>query len=294
MTPGRWSVVVVDIRYHLASIVAVFLALGLGILIGAALQGGKGLEQQERWLASLEHELQTLRRSKEESAALLREVGAERDRYKAFAAHLSEGAMRGLLDGERAALVVFGGEAAAAGRVEDVLRRSGASLVRKAAVAPAASEADLIRLLTPLEGGSEGTGGGGGSKAPGAALAAALVGGPQVGFAVVDEPSFTLQAMSDERPTIAVMVLGSRSERHREVAAQLARALGDAGVRTAAVVLDEGAWMQALERWGIPFVAHFGTPMGELSLVVSLETGEAAGFGLGEGRAPWPAGGAFR
>src|SRR5690606_21988860 len=102
---------------------AVFLALGLGILVGAALSGDEGLEQQERWLASLESELQSLRESEERNAERLRQTGVERDRYKEFAAYLSGIAMRGLLDGERAALVVFGSESAAAGRVEDVLRQ---------------------------------------------------------------------------------------------------------------------------------------------------------------------------
>ena len=42
---------VVDIRYHLASLVAVFFALGLGILVGMSLaSGGQGSELREQWM----------------------------------------------------------------------------------------------------------------------------------------------------------------------------------------------------------------------------------------------------
>ncbi len=273
---------VVDIRYHLASIVAVFLALGLGILVGAALSGGEGLEQQERWLAALESELQSLRETGERNASLLRQTGAERDRYKAFAAELSEVVMRGVLDGERAALVVLGADTASAARVEDILRQGGAQVVRKASVALSWTEADLVRLLAPPEGRA--------AENAGLALAAALIGQPASGFTSVESPAITFQALSSEQPTIAALVLGGHPDRFREIAASLAAALKTQGIRTAAVVLDEDAWNPTLGQWDVPYVAHFGTPMGDLSLVVLLGgAGGSGGFGLGDGRALWPA-----
>jgi hypothetical protein len=46
---------ILDIRYHIASLVAVFLALGLGILIGASLlDEGRLLESQEKLIVGLE------------------------------------------------------------------------------------------------------------------------------------------------------------------------------------------------------------------------------------------------
>ena len=278
---------VVDIRYHLASLVAVFLALGLGILIGAALLGGDGLERQERWLASLERELQSLREAREQNAALLEKAGAELELYKAFAARLSDEAMRGLLGGERAALVAFGGDASATAGVEDLLQRSGATIVRKATVAPSFSETELVRLLGPLQ-----TEALGAVKPPaqkaGAALAAALAGEPGAGFAAARSPAFSLEALPDGTPSIAVVVLGARPERHPEAAWELVQALKAHGIRTAAVVVDETAWSPALPEWGIPFVTHFDTPMGRLSLVYALRAGEAGGFGFEPGRSPWP------
>lgn len=48
---------IIDIRYHIASLVAVFLALGIGILIGSALLGNDALvSEQEKMLSRLELE----------------------------------------------------------------------------------------------------------------------------------------------------------------------------------------------------------------------------------------------
>jgi len=52
---------ILDIRYHIASLVAVFLALGLGILIGASLlDEGRLVESQEKLIVGLEKRFDTL------------------------------------------------------------------------------------------------------------------------------------------------------------------------------------------------------------------------------------------
>ena len=48
----------IDIRYHIASIVAVFLALGLGVLIGSTIVGDDLLvDQQKKLLDRLKNSL---------------------------------------------------------------------------------------------------------------------------------------------------------------------------------------------------------------------------------------------
>ncbi len=77
---------VVDIRYHLASLVAVFFALGLGILVGMSLaSGGQGRELGEQWIQAIEKELEALRLERREVAGRLAAAEAERDLYRAFA-----------------------------------------------------------------------------------------------------------------------------------------------------------------------------------------------------------------
>ncbi|SHG36776.1 Copper transport outer membrane protein, MctB [Thermosyntropha lipolytica DSM 11003] len=52
----------VDIRYHIATIIAVFLALGLGILIGSTIKGdGILVDQQQKIIDRLENEFKVLR-----------------------------------------------------------------------------------------------------------------------------------------------------------------------------------------------------------------------------------------
>jgi len=57
---------IIDLKYHIASLVAVFLALGLGILIGSTVSGGDAIIEQQQQLAdNLEQQLEELREKNE-------------------------------------------------------------------------------------------------------------------------------------------------------------------------------------------------------------------------------------
>lgn len=57
---------IIDLKYHIASLVAVFLALGLGILIGSTVSGGDAIiEQQQQIADKLEQQLEELRQKNE-------------------------------------------------------------------------------------------------------------------------------------------------------------------------------------------------------------------------------------
>lgn len=65
---------IIDIRYHIASLVAVFLALGLGILIGSALLGNDALvSEQEKMISRLEKEFDRLKMEQKNMVELVRE-----------------------------------------------------------------------------------------------------------------------------------------------------------------------------------------------------------------------------
>jgi len=50
---------IIDLRYHIVSLVAVFLALGIGILVGSTVLGGDTLvKQQEELAGRLEQHLE--------------------------------------------------------------------------------------------------------------------------------------------------------------------------------------------------------------------------------------------
>lgn len=65
---------IIDIRYHIASLVAVFLALGLGILIGSALLGNDALvSEQEKMISRLEKEFDRMKMEQKNKDELVRE-----------------------------------------------------------------------------------------------------------------------------------------------------------------------------------------------------------------------------
>lgn len=53
---------VIDLKYHLTTIIAIFLALGIGILVGSAMIGDDGIvREQQKLIVQIEDDLQILR-----------------------------------------------------------------------------------------------------------------------------------------------------------------------------------------------------------------------------------------
>jgi Copper transport outer membrane protein, MctB len=116
---------VFDLRYHVASLAAVFIALVIGIFVGVGLSGRGLLEDTER--RNLEEVIDRLNRQSELQQARIDELAAaaqyERATYEAV--------MDGRLDGARVALVFVGPvDGAVRANVEDALERAGGALAR--------------------------------------------------------------------------------------------------------------------------------------------------------------------
>lgn len=110
-------------RYHTASLIAVFLALAIGILIGAEF-GGDALTQTRK---DLEHSLVgNLQDARSEAAELDGELG----RSEEFGERVYPVLTRGELSGMEIGIVAFGGlPGDITGAVEDALGPTGAKLV---------------------------------------------------------------------------------------------------------------------------------------------------------------------
>lgn len=66
---------IIDLKYHIASLTAVFLALGIGIFIGTTLIGNDVMtKQQEKLVTSLQGEFATLRDENKKTAEALAEM----------------------------------------------------------------------------------------------------------------------------------------------------------------------------------------------------------------------------
>jgi Copper transport outer membrane protein, MctB len=110
-------------RYHTASLIAVFLALAIGILIGAQF-GGDALTNTRR---DLEHSLVG---NLQDARSRADELSAELNRSNEFGERVYPVLTRNRLQGKRLAIVALGGlPGDLTGEVEDALSPTGAKLV---------------------------------------------------------------------------------------------------------------------------------------------------------------------
>jgi hypothetical protein len=108
-----------DFRYHVATLAAVFLALGIGILIGTAFVGAPIVQRQTGLIGRLEKNVADLRRET-----------AETDRSEEVLRALLPGTVRGKLAGQRVLVVQAGAYADAAAQAEEALQLAGAEVIR--------------------------------------------------------------------------------------------------------------------------------------------------------------------
>jgi hypothetical protein len=121
-----------DLRYHLASLMSVFLALAVGIVVGVSLGGS---ERQAATIQRVQQDVAAIRaedsRLKEVNAELRRLLAARDEAQQA----LLPLAVRGRLAGNRVALLIVGEAAALSAPVLRALRLAGAEVVLTARLA---------------------------------------------------------------------------------------------------------------------------------------------------------------
>lgn len=134
----------VDFRYHLVSIIAVFLALAVGIVVGTAALNGPVLDSLRGSITRLTEDKRTL----ESDVDTLRgEVQASDD----FAVEVAPSLLRGSLSGERVLLVVTPDTPAdLAERLVPLLGEAGASVTGQLTVLPALSDPEQRLLIEDL------------------------------------------------------------------------------------------------------------------------------------------------
>ncbi len=272
---------VVDIRYHLASLVAVFLALGLGILVGTSLSGGEA--RQEAWLSSLERELSELQLRRTEMAARLASAEQERDLYVRFADSVREALSTGALSNERAAVVVLGDDRSGLDSVREALKQAGAQIVRTAHVRSSWNDRTdhFLALLTPDAPRAK--------ASAGALLASAIAGNGSDLFTTIDSPTLWLEATSAEPATLVTFLVDDSDGAYVSLFSQAVEALEASNVQAAVVAIGGNErWQRLAVERGVPYVAHWQSPLGRLSLVHLISQHEAGVFGLGEDLSAWP------
>jgi hypothetical protein len=113
---------VIDFRYHIVSLIAVFLALGLGILMGSSVLSGQLVER-------FEQDLSRARESRQQALTRAGELRDELDQQRVILEQIAPLVLEGRLTGRRILLVRGPVELEWSDRVRDVLVRAGAEPV---------------------------------------------------------------------------------------------------------------------------------------------------------------------
>ncbi len=281
----------VDMKYHIASMVAVFLALGVGILVGSAMVGDSVLiEQQERLIDRLELDFAELRASREDLRARLSASDRLLEASFRFEEEACARLASGRLAGTRVAVIVSadGVSGATLDRVCRAIEGAGGVVtvvahVWKRLEPVSAEEARTLATACGIAATSP--------QAIGRAAARALANGVVLGEA---GPSLlalgTLGYVTLDRdapePADAVVLAGgshdpASSATHVDV--PVLRAIGQAGLPAVGIEPSDVrfSYIEHYKREGIATVDCVDTPVGRLSLVYAL-AGEEGHFGVKE------------
>ncbi len=134
----------ISLRYHAVSIAAVFLAVALGVVLGASGVSDRLLSAVSTRADDLDSEVRTLIVERDALAAAQRASDE-------FALRIGPAVVRGLLEGRSVALVTSGAEPADRDAVVGLLGQSGAAVTGELALTPAVGDparADQLRELT--------------------------------------------------------------------------------------------------------------------------------------------------
>ncbi|HWP95891.1 MAG TPA: copper transporter [Syntrophomonadaceae bacterium] len=132
----------IDLRYHITSIVAVFLALGLGVLIGSTIVGNNVLvDQQKKMIDSLDQQFYSLRERENDLVAEDNFKQTVINNYENFSQTLQPLLLKDRLANFKVAVVVSGDSEIPAGML-NALSLSGASVVSNTVLLPGMSFGD--------------------------------------------------------------------------------------------------------------------------------------------------------
>jgi hypothetical protein len=271
---------VFDLRYHVASLAAVFLALVLGIVIGAAISDPSLADRAEN--QRLEDTVDGLRRDLVEADLRGRQAEAER----AYAVASYEAIVHERLAGDHVLFVSVGPGGTRAEEAEIAVGDAGALVVRTRAIDV---PADADSITSRLEGrpALESYAQPGRLRDLGREFARELVEGGET--PVVDAlEDLLVQQRSLERdsgPVDAVVVARSAEPHEGPLAPFLTGMYEGLGEGNPAVAVELSASpdraLRAFKRAGLPTVNAIDTPIGKVALVVLLAGGQPGDYGIG-------------
>lgn len=274
---------IIDIRYHIASLVAVFLALGLGILIGASLlDEGQLVERQEKMITGLERRFDGLQAERylleEEIARLSSKLREQELLLETLEIPLVEGVLAG-----RTVTLVYGNEMWLKedhNVLDKLLTQAGAQVVASGLLDDLLPRSSM--LSEPQAAGKDREG------------EVALEAPDWLSFGQRPIPDANQGSLGEKKPIrpspmgiVDVMLLvGSGGDAMAAWEMQLVKEAAAAGVMVGVVggsgmetLLDE------LGRNGALAVDHIDSVAGRVGLVRGLSSGSSGYYGVGKGAA---------
>jgi hypothetical protein len=275
---------VFDLRYHVASLAAVFLALVLGIVIGAAISDPGLADRAEN--QRLEDTVDGLRGDLAEAELRARQAEAAR----AYAAASYEAVVHDRLSGDHVLFVSVGARDTRIDEAETAVRDAGALVARMRAIDPPADVEAITRRLEnrpALESYAQP----GHLRDLGREFGRELVEGGETPVADALEDILVQQRSPgrDSGPVDSVVVARAVEPQQGPLAPFLTGMYEGLGERNPAVAVDvfdsapdaPRPSLRAFRRAGLSTVNAINTALGKVALVVLLDGGEAGDYGIG-------------
>ncbi|MDI6870041.1 MAG: copper transporter [Bacillota bacterium] len=286
---------IIDIRYHIVSLVAVFLALGLGILIGTAALGERVLvQEQNRLIERLESDVTRLTNERRD---LQRELSQERAALRQadrFGREVLPYLVADRLYGKQVAVIRLSPAPESRPGVDElqaVLRRAGAEVTTSLAFLEdpvqmdASHRAGVARILGVADPAAEGL-----PVETLRGIARELARGAPTLLTsyLVDAEMVAVTGGTKAPAQVAVIVGGAaneaRAESVRTLDLPLIDALRGAGL-TVAVVETTDVAVSLIKHYrtkGVLTVDNIDTPAGQVALVMGLAMGKTGNYGVKE------------
>jgi hypothetical protein len=142
----------IDLRQHIISLVAVFLALGVGIAVGSSFINGSSIERQisRKMDVSLQKEFGKLRADNDEKQQAIADLSEQLKRHSEFDRAVSPILTDGQLSGKRVAIIQTGDYSEATEDVSSALEQAGAVVSSKTVVFDLSSHSlgGIVRSIT--------------------------------------------------------------------------------------------------------------------------------------------------
>lgn len=277
---------IIDIKYHIASLVAVFLALGIGILVGTSIIGNDGMaDRQQQIITVLEQDFAHLRKDNAKQNEEIKVLTEEIKQGESFEKEILPALVAGRLVGKNIVVVETGNNFMTKG-MKGLIKSAGGDIHSQVAISPKLAnlnESNQEQILAVL------------GQELGENESLSQVISSKIGDAIVTmENADLLKLLKDldlikvegdfSKPVEMVVVIGGSEKEDDEkitrVDLPLIRSLKKNGIRVVGTEFstDGYSYMRNYQKEDITTIDHLDTIPGQLALVLTLQ-GEKGHFG---------------